>query len=708
MNAPTPSPRSSPLSSPLSSHSPAALAALSTGGLPWPPQRPSAKYHKPPAATSAVTAQPRLSHPKRPGTVVGLGASAGGLESLGRLLSGLPVGFPAPVLVVLHLDPHHRSHAVALLQRRTRLPVRVAREGLRPKGGTVYIAPPDRHLLLKGGRMRLSRSPRVNYSRPSIDRLFTSLANDRGPAAIVAVLSGAGSDGADGLLAVKSRGGLAIAEDPDTAAFSGMPRAAVRTGLLDTVLPVAQIPAFLLRTASQRVKVSQRQWLQALALLEQKTGTRFAKYRSSTLHRRLHQRLAARGSRTMEAYLRVLERDPAELDRLQAAFLIKVSAFARDPASWASLARALAPLARRGGEVRAWSAGCATGEEAYTLALMLARLLGTGPEARWKVFGTDLDEGALRVARAGLYTQEQVRGVSKADLAAHFVRRGEAWQVGPALRAHVVFGKNDLLHDPPLSNMDVLACRNVLIYFQPKEKQQTLRRLAAALAPGGLLFLGRSEALSVPPGVDRVGHTTLFRERTLRHVMTTRKTPDDAGAKAPRAAPRSRPGKRPSGGDDRFLAQQDLNEELQSRNEELETVNEELQSLNDEMSTMEEQMRGLAEEAQRANDFLRLLLDTSADVLVACDAGNNVTFWNKAAVKRFRLSAAQAVGGELFDLVPALSTPKLRAAVRKVRAAGRGGRVTVQDGGLEYQLDPLPAGKGKRRSYLMRAHAKRA
>ncbi len=224
--------------------------------------------------------------------------------------------------------------------------------------------------------------------------------------------------------------------------------------------------------------------------------------------------------------------------------------------------------------------------------------------------------------------------------------------------------------------------------------------------PGGLLFLGRSEALNVMPGFDRVGHATFFRKCIIAERMIPRRKTGDKPTK--RSTTHGRDARRPTHTEAHFDAQQDLNEELQSRNEELETVNEELQSLNDEMSTMEEQMRGLAEEARRANDFLRLLLDSAADVLVACDADNKVTFWNKAAVKRFRLSSAQAVGGELFDLVPALSTPGLRAAIRKVRASGPGGRVTLQDGGLEYRLDPLPARHGKRRGYLLRAHAKRA
>lgn len=650
-----------------------------------------------------VTARPQAPHQKRPRVVIGLGASAGGLESLGTLLAGLPKGFPAPILAVLHLDPHHRSHAVALLQARTRLAVRTAKQGVRPRAGTVYVAPPDRHLELRDGKLALGRGARVNYSRPSVDLLFASLAAERGAAAVVAVLSGAGSDGTQGVLAVKAQGGLAVAEDPSSAAFHGMPEAAMRTGLLDAVLPVRQLPAFLLRAVARGVAVSQRQWGRMLELLEERTGTRFAKYRSSTLHRRLHQRMTARDCRTMAAYLRVLEADPAEVDRLQAAFLIKVSSFSRDPAAWRGLERALGPLlTRRDAPVRAWSAGCATGEEAYTLAILLARLLGTGADAHWKVFGTDLDDGALRIARAGRYSADAMRGVAKADLRDHFVREGPLWRVGKALRARVVFGRHDLLNDPPLSRLGILACRNVLIYFTPREKHRAVQRLAAAVVPGGLLFLGRSEALTEVPGFTRVGLTTFFRKGGLEGRMP-KKAPHDVDATP---SPRRNGGHRPKG-DARYRHQQDLNEELQSRNEELETVNEELQSLNDEMSTMEEQMRGLAQESRLANDFLRLLLDTSPDVLLACDEGNRVTFWNKAAIKRFRLSSAQAVGGELFDLVPALSTPALRAAVRRARSKGPSRRITVKEKGTEYHLDPLPGAGGKRRGYLLRVRTRR-
>ena len=647
-----------------------------------------------------------------------LGASAGGLESLGRVLEGLPASFPAPVLIALHLDPDHPSQLVPLLQQRTRLEVRTATTGTRAMPGIVYVAPPDHHLEIHGGQLRLSRSARVSYSRPSVDVLFSSVALAFGPGAVVAVLSGTGSDGAAGVAAVKARGGLAVAEDASTAGFSGMPAASHDTGLLDAVLPVGQIPAYLERAAAHRVTVTRRQWSRMLALLEAGTGARFGLYRSTTLHRRLQQRLVARGCRTMAAYLALLESDRSELDRLQAAFLIKVSSFARDPASWRSLGRHVQAVAATRAQLRGWSAGCATGEEAYTMAAILARQVGLGPGAKpWKVFATDLDEGALRTARAGRYTDDQVKGLARADLNDYFERDEHGWRVGKELRGRVVFGRHDLLHDPPLAGIDFLACRNVLIYFKDHEKRRALDRLSAAVTPGGILFLGRSEALRRVPGFERVGDTTFFRRTGLPRKMTKGKR--ETGGKGTKGGPAKRPAapaaphgppaepivsirrKAPPTGEARFRAQQDLNEELQSRNEELETVNEELQSLNDELSTMEEQMRGLDEESKRANDFLRLLLDTSSDVLVACDADNKVTFWNKAAIKRFRLSPAQAVGGELFDLVPALDTPALRAASLKARKPGRGGRVDLKKDGTEYVFDPLPS-KGKRRSYLLR------
>ncbi|HUR61203.1 MAG TPA: chemotaxis protein CheB [Candidatus Thermoplasmatota archaeon] len=641
--------------------------------------------------------------PTRPASVVALGASAGGLESLGRVLGGLPESFPASILVVLHLDPHHDSQVAPLLQNLTSLRVERARGGVSIQPGTVYVAPPDRHLELHGGKLRLTRAPRLNYSRPSVDRLFSSVAAANGRYAVGVILSGTGNDGSAGLAAIKEHGGLAVAEAASTARFAGMPEAAGRTGLVDAVLPVDQIPAFLVRALTRRVRVSRREWARLLALVEAHGGTPFSRYRPTTLQRRLQHRIAARGCRTMAAYLRLLQTDPLELDDLRASFLIKVSSFWRDPSSWRSLATELARHPRGPG-LRVWSAGCATGEEPFSLALLLARHFGTGPEATWKVFATDLDEGALKVARTARYRAAQLRGVAPADLARYFVREQDAWRVGKALRDRVVFGRHDLMRNPPLSRIDLLVCRNVLMYFSPREKQRQFHRLAFALNPDGILFLGPSEAMGQVPGFDRLRHTTLFRRAGHPSSVPSPKKARPRGA-APKEDVRLSASARARRADHRLGAQQDLNDELQSRNEELETVNEELQSLNDEMSAMEEQMRGLGADAERANDFLRLLLDTSSDAVIACDADDQVLFWSKACIRMFRLSAAQAVGGKLFELVPALDTPAVRSAARKVREAARVGHASVTQEGKELVFDSLPAGGQRRRGYLLRVRS---
>lgn len=620
---------------------------------------------------------------------------------MGLLCAGLPADFPAPILVAMHLDPDHVSQVVPLLQRHTPLRVAVAETGLRAKAGTVYVAPPDHHLQIRGGTLRLSKTARVNFSRPNIDVLFASVAAEYGPGAVVGILSGTGHDGTAGMVEVTERGGVAFAEDPSTATFSGMPGAAARTGFLDAILPIDQVPAFLSRVLRRRIPVSEHQWTKLLAVLEEQTGTKFAQYRSSTLHRRLQQRMAVQGCASMTAYLRILDKDPSEVERLHESFLIKVSSFFRDPGSWRSLAKRIASYHPPPGmPVRAWSAGCATGEEAYSLAILLAHRFGVG--ADWKVFATDLDADALQVARTGRYRNADLEAVPAADRARYFQQEGLSWRVGRELRGHVVFGRHNLLRDPPLRGMDVLACRNVLVYVNRAEKRRALLRLTASVRPGGYLFLGNAEAPMPVPGMKRVGRTNYFQRAV--DVPTMPDEGERAGdpingdghdGKRPRkAARRPRDPTSPR-------TQEDLNDELQSRNEELETVNEELQSLNDEMTAMEDEMRDLIDKSQRTNDFLRTLLDTSPEAVVACDAKNRVVFWNKAAVKRFFLSPEQALGGDLLKLVPALGKKDFRAAAKKVREP-RGTRATVKEDGAEYRFQALPAEKGKGRGYVLR------
>jgi len=510
----------------------------------------------------------RLAGPARKGFVVAVGASAGGLKSLGRLLAGLPSNFAAPIVVVIHLDPSHHSQLAAILQRETRLHVQEAKSGQRLMAGSVYVARPDRHLEVRGNTIALTRAARVRFSRPSIDHLFTSIAESYGKRAVAVVLSGTGTDGSIGVVKVHTEGGLAIAEDRKTAEFGSMPENAVSTGCVDVELPVEAIPAVLIRALSQDPTAKMApQWPLVLSLLRERFGTDFSGYRPATLQRRLQRRILATGQAGLPSYLKLARKDVDETRRLHSEFLIKVSEFFRDPKEWEQLSRkVILPMVRArpaSGEFRIWSAGCATGEEAYSLAILFSEALGGNNPGRFRVFATDLDEPALAKARHGVYDARQLAGVSPRRLNQHFDREGDHWRVKKTLRSHVIFGKHDVLGDPPLASIDLLACRNVLIYFTPEQSQKALRRLLYSLKPGAFLFLGRSESpRKVESGIERVSGSSRIwhrlppqfqlRSRVARslgrHRKATSGTPCRAGfpqcrIKPPSAICYSKPGR---------------------------------------------------------------------------------------------------------------------------------------------------------------------
>ncbi|MEA3189654.1 MAG: two-component system, chemotaxis family, CheB/CheR fusion protein [Thermoplasmata archaeon] len=739
--------------------------------------------------------------------LVAVGGSAGGLEALKAVLHGLPASFPVPILAVLHLDPKKPSNAADLLGTHTALQVRPAKAGERPRAGTVYLAPPDRHLELRAGRIALTRTPRVNFSRPSVDRLFASVAQAHGKRALAIVLSGTGFDGRQGVQAVKAAGGACVAQDPETASQGGMPESAIATGCVDAVLPADRIGGYLLHaTGGGRVPATAAAWRSAEALLRRKCGVDFRGYRPETLRRRMESRIAATGSKTAAQYVAALRRDDLELERLRSALLVKVSSFVRDPALWTVLKkRALAPLIKAAGkrEIRMWSAGCATGEEAYTMAL-LTLAAAKGRPIALKVFGTDLDDPALAKARAGKYTAQAVDDFPRPLAKQYFVADGAGPRVGPELRRHVVFGRHDLARDAPLASMDLVACRNVLIYLKPAERAQVLAQLAGAVRPGGFLFLGKAEGTHLPaPGFVRVAPgAPIFRrvearpltaaglvraarrtgrarqaaahepivlavdaslritmwntaaerffgrpakqavgaflpsllhgsgsdldEAALRQALSAgrrRRLPEAAldGAGARRAvaleavplpqragmllmgtAQASTPVKPDAAARHALLAsmeaQQSLNEELQSRNEELETVNEELQSLNDEI-----QVQG--DEARRATLFLGALLEAGPDVMVGCDRQGRVSYWGTPAMRKFGLSASQALGKDLLKLVPKLDTASVRQLLRpgvKWPKKGRAARQVKASDGLRVAVFPALDHDGKSHGTLLR------
>jgi two-component system CheB/CheR fusion protein len=350
--------------------------------------------------------------PQGPPRIVVVGASAGGLRSMERMLRRFPADFPCPILVVIHLDPHHVSTAAQLLQRSTALRVKEADEGELPRASTVYLARPDHHLEIRAGKIHLARSARVHFSRPSVDQLFVSAAVAYGPGTIGIVLSGSGTDGSNGLARIKAEGGVAIVEDAATAEHAAMPQAAAAAASIDAVLAPEDIPRFLNKAIASGTMMD-KNWEHLLRLLKLRTRTDFSGYRVTTLRRRLDKRLRSTGSPDLASYVAYVKKHPAELDALHSSFLIKVSSFLRDSAAWTALDRnVVQKLVREavdGKELRVWSMGCATGEEAYSIAMLFLDAIGDRQKVQLKVFATDVDDHALAVARAGAYLPAQAK-----------------------------------------------------------------------------------------------------------------------------------------------------------------------------------------------------------------------------------------------------------------------------------------------------------
>jgi two-component system CheB/CheR fusion protein len=473
--------------------------------------------------------------------VVGLGASAGGLEALSQFLEAVPPDANLAFVVVQHLDRHHPSLLPELLARRTQLRVEAARDGAALEPGLVLVAPPDTLVTVRDGRVQVGPAP-ATAPRLGVDALFRSLAEAAGEDAVAVVLSGAGSDGVLGARAVKERGGLVLAQDPSTAAHAGMPREAIEAGVVDLVLEPRLMPARLLASghpwsgagagAEARAEAEVAAALPAVCeALRGVTSHDFSGYKRSTLQRRVTRRLHLRGV-AAEDYPALLRRDPEEAQRLQKDLLICVTEFFRDPAAFEALAGHLLPLLAAKeprAPVRVWVPGCASGEEAYSLAILLREALAASGERPLQIFATDLDPQRIAIARQGRYPASIAAQVGPKRLARWFVRDGEGWAVSPALRELCAFSTHSLVRDPPFSGLDLVSCRNVLIYLAPELQRRVVRLFHYALRPGGLLFLGPSES----PGA----HADLFLLTDERHRILRR---NDAALRAALDLPLSR------------------------------------------------------------------------------------------------------------------------------------------------------------------------
>ena len=458
--------------------------------------------------------------------IVGVGASAGGLESLERFFTRLPADTGMAFVVLQHLSPDFKSLMDELLGRRTSMTVRQAEHEALIEPNVLYLLPPMKEMIVQKRRLLLSdRDPRHGLALP-IDHFFRSLAQDAGDRAIAVVLSGTGSDGSRGIQDVRRAGGLVFCESPETAQFNGMPLSAIATGAVDRVLApeeIADAIATLSHPADGRPEEAaagqQANGIDALLLLlQQEYAIDFSQYKAATVTRRIERRLTLNKSMDIEAYLEHLRSDPRELNALYEDLLIGVTRFFRDDAAFDALQERIIPAIvdasiAAGGDapVRVWVPGCATGQEAYSVAILLHEaLLSRRRPLNVKILATDVHKTSLEVAGAGLYNEEQVAGINPDRLERFFTRKGNAYQVCQSLRESVVFAPHNLMRDSPFTKLDLITCRNLLIYFHPHAQKTVLTLFHFGLKTGGYLFLGPSES----PGdlAERVRHHRPARE----------------------------------------------------------------------------------------------------------------------------------------------------------------------------------------------------
>jgi two-component system CheB/CheR fusion protein len=439
--------------------------------------------------------------------LVGIGASAGGLEALSIMIAALPTDLGISYVVLQHLSPTHRSMMAQLLGRETAMAVQEVENGVQPEPDTIYVAPASSNVKLKDGCFELIEGPREATPRPSVNLFLASLAEEKIEDAIGVILSGTGSDGASGLRDIKAAGGYTFAQDPQTAKYAGMPQSAIDTGCVDWVLPpegIAKEIAIIARSHGT-VAVAKKPPIAATALkkllmkVKQQTRIDFSGYKEGTLWRRIERRMAACHVNDLDDYLNLVNGNPEELEHLGKDILISVTAFFRDPLSFNALkttVREIVQNKRPGDEIRIWVPACATGEEAYTLAILLAEALGpTVSQFRIQIFATDIDLNALAIARKGSYAESALVDLEPGLAVRYFQKVGNRLEVSRTLRDMVVVARQDIVQDPPFLRLDLVSCRNMLIYLQNELQAKVLATFHYSLNPKGILFLGKSEGI---------------------------------------------------------------------------------------------------------------------------------------------------------------------------------------------------------------------
>ena len=446
--------------------------------------------------------------------IVGIGASAGGLEAFENFFRHVTPECGMAFVLVPHLDPDHPSILGEILQRVTPIKVSEALDQVAVEPGHAYIIPPNHNMAIVHGKLQLSSPSQPRSQRMPINFFLQSLASDRAAAAIGIVLSGTGSDGTLGLGAIHSAGGVCMVQEPDTAKYDGMPQNAIQAGYATHILPVEQMPKVLLditrRQAAQPIMPAQRSALAPssltpiLQLVRSSTGHDFSQYKKNTVGRRVERCMSRHAIRDIALYTRYLEQHPAEITHLFKELLINVTSFFRDPEAFAVLRQETLPdmLANKpeGYLFRVWVVGCASGEEAYSIAMLLRELMDESRQHfKVQIYATDIDEGMIATARAGSYPLTIGQDVSPQRLQRFFVRDDTGYRVHKDVREMVIFAVHNVIKDPPFTRLDLLSCRNLLIYFEPPLQNRLMVSFHYALKPDGVLFLSVSESITSHP-----------------------------------------------------------------------------------------------------------------------------------------------------------------------------------------------------------------
>ncbi len=577
-----------------------------------------------------------------------MGASAGGLDACRKFLDALPPNNGMAFILVQHLDPTHESMMVELLASHTAMSVRQAAEGMPIEPDHLYIIPPGAYLSVGSGTLHLSAPNARHGARLPFDFLLQSLASEYGPRAVGVVFSGTGSDGSLGLEAVKGKGGFAIVQDPDEAAHDGMPQSAIGTGMVDLVLPVADIPEALAGHSMSKFETLQdhehaniqdgtdKALREIIKLLRAQTAHDFTLYKPGTLQRRIARRMAMAviGNANMDRYLEVLQNDKKELEALSKDLLIHVTSFFRDTKVFDYLEETAIPelISKHKGDqpIRIWIAGCSTGEETYSLIMLFQeRIKALHRNVKLQVFASDIDPDAVAAARDGVYPATIEAEVSAERLERFFIKEEQGYRISPDLRAAVVFTVQDVLSDPPFSRLDMISCRNLLIYLGPEAQAKVIALFRFALKEGGFLLLGSVES---PGDID--GRFELISKAA--HLY--------------RSVGRSRPGEL------HFLGKEGVNVRLPERIERLRTP---------------------SRQAALGNLCQRLVLEACAPPAVLINAAHECLYF-LGSTDRFLQVAEGAPSNDLFAIARKGVRIKLRAAIQKAREENR--RVVVSGG----------------------------